>query len=67
MWIDKCFDAILNQTAKGRIYFEACVCNDASTDNTKQLLDKWKEIFKKNEIDLQVFENETGTPKGGKC
>lgn len=65
IWIDQCFNAILKQTAIDKIKIEVCVCNDGSTDDTKQRLDKWINKLRETNIDMIVFENNSGAPKGG--
>lgn len=63
-WIQRCFGSILSQTALNTLPFEICICDDASTDNTKELLNEWSNIFLNKGIKLTVFKNRSGTPKG---
>ncbi|XP_058807449.1 UDP-GlcNAc:betaGal beta-1,3-N-acetylglucosaminyltransferase-like protein 1 isoform X1 [Phymastichus coffea] len=63
-WIDTCFESILRQTIISVIHVEIAICDDASTDKTLEILDKWKDIFNKMSISLHIFKNETGLPKG---
>ncbi|XP_055389404.1 UDP-GlcNAc:betaGal beta-1,3-N-acetylglucosaminyltransferase-like protein 1 [Condylostylus longicornis] len=46
------------------IKIELCIFDDASTDNTLKLLNQWEEIFKNHNIDVKIFRNTTGKPKG---
>lgn len=63
-WIDKCFDAILNQSALSKINIEICVCNDASNDKTGLLLEEWQKKFEEISIVLKIYKNERGKPGG---
>lgn len=47
------------------INLEICVCNDASEDDTILLISKWLDIFKKKNIILKIYNNESGEPGGG--
>lgn len=47
------------------MHLEVAICDDASTDKTLELLDKWKKKFDKLPISLKIFKNETRNPKGG--
>lgn len=47
--------------------FEVCVCNDASSDDTKYLLNIWKVKFNDSNILLKVYDNDTGVAGGGTC
>lgn len=64
-WIDGCFNSILQQTAKDKLNLEVCICNDASTDNTAELLSEWEQKFNDNHIKVRMFTNTSGQPKGG--
>jgi glycosyltransferase involved in cell wall biosynthesis len=64
-WIDQCFNGILEQQLAPDTQIEICVCNDASNDNTVDLLKKWN-ILLQNKIPLKIYNNESGKPKGGK-
>lgn len=64
--MDHCFDSILAQTALRKVPFEICVCDDASTDRTKELLNRWKPRFIDKNVELNVFCNDLNAPKGGK-
>ena len=44
---------------------EIAVCDDASTDNTLELLKKWEGKLNELSISLNIFKNETSYPKGG--
>ncbi|KAF2897810.1 hypothetical protein ILUMI_08366 [Ignelater luminosus] len=63
-WINNCFNAILHQSAIGLLDLEICVCNDASTDKTLELLDEWKHVFNQKGVPLHVFNNISGVPQG---
>ncbi|GLV42926.1 hypothetical protein CBL_20482 [Carabus blaptoides fortunei] len=63
-WIDECFNSILNQTAVNTLNIEVCVCNDASNDKTKELLDIWRIKFESNKISFKVYENTNDSPNG---
>ncbi|KAK5639979.1 hypothetical protein RI129_010790 [Pyrocoelia pectoralis] len=63
-WLDSCFESIMNQTAIGKLKMEVCICEDASSDNTSELLDQWLPSFKLKEITLHVYKNTTGSPCG---
>ena len=49
-YLRKCLDSLVNQTLKD---IEIIVINDASTDNTKQILDEYKSKYK----NIKVFTN----------
>lgn len=58
----------MKQTALNVIKFEICVCNDASNDNTNDLLINWKrKLFEECGIILSIYQNDTLTPNGGNC
>ncbi|RZC42380.1 UDP-GlcNAc:betaGal beta-1,3-N-acetylglucosaminyltransferase-like protein [Asbolus verrucosus] len=63
-WIDQCFQAILQQKLTSNFRIEICVCDDASTDNTAQMLVRWKKIFEERGVPLKTYNNESGVPKG---
>ncbi|XP_065161041.1 queuosine-tRNA galactosyltransferase-like isoform X2 [Atheta coriaria] len=52
------------QTAKDKLNLEVCICNDASTDNTAELLSEWEQKFNDNHIKVRMFTNTSGQPKG---
>ncbi|KAJ3635200.1 hypothetical protein MTP99_008125 [Tenebrio molitor] len=62
-WIDQCFNGILEQQLAPDTQIEICVCNDASNDNTVDLLKNWN-ILLQNKIPLKIYNNESGKPKG---
>jgi glycosyltransferase involved in cell wall biosynthesis len=51
--LSRCLDSILNQTFKN---FEIIIVNDASTDNTQQVIDRYKATFP-NHIQSIIKEN----------
>ncbi|KAJ3662338.1 hypothetical protein Zmor_006692 [Zophobas morio] len=63
-WINQCFNSILQQQITPDVNLEVCVCNDASQDDTKQLLNYWHTVFQQSSIKLKVIDNESGTPYG---
>lgn len=63
-WINKCFESILSQTAFGVLQCEICVCDDASTDGTSQLLQQWHSVFKRKDVIMRIYEN-TSKVSGG--
>ncbi|OXU27225.1 hypothetical protein TSAR_007051 [Trichomalopsis sarcophagae] len=63
-WIDTCFEAITMQTVISSMHLEVAVCDDASTDGTLELIEKWRKKFDELSISLKIFKNETGKPKG---
>lgn len=56
----------MSQTAVKYLKIEVCICNDASTDNTENLLKIWKNKFEDHGIFFKVYTNEGNCPKGGK-
>ena len=53
--LPKCLDSILNQTYRN---YEIIVVNDGSTDNTSEILDKYKEIFIKQNKKFKIINQE---------
>ncbi|KAG5887930.1 hypothetical protein JTB14_003026 [Gonioctena quinquepunctata] len=62
-WMKRCFDSILSQSAIGILNLEICVCDDSSTDDTRNVLESWKETFDKVGIPLKIISYST-TPGG---
>lgn len=52
------------QTCIGQLSIEICVCDDNSTDDTLELLEKWKEILSEKNIGLDIFKNTSGKSGG---
>ncbi|XP_024942205.1 UDP-GlcNAc:betaGal beta-1,3-N-acetylglucosaminyltransferase-like protein 1 [Cephus cinctus] len=63
-WIDNCFQSILQQTCFSRINLEISVCDDASDDETPDILETWRNKFKEREVILKIYRNESGKPQG---
>lgn len=53
------------QTVISSIHLEVAVCDDASTDGTLELIERWKKKFDELSISFKIFKNETGQAKGG--
>lgn len=51
-YIDRCFNALINQTYKN---LEIIAVNDGSTDSTSQILNKYVDIFKENNIIFKII------------
>ncbi|KAF5278070.1 hypothetical protein FQA39_LY18396 [Lamprigera yunnana] len=64
LYINRCFQSIINQTAITQLKIEVCVCNDASIDNTKTLLAEWSQRLCDKNVHLLVYENKTKKPRG---
>ncbi|KAF5280712.1 hypothetical protein FQR65_LT15002 [Abscondita terminalis] len=63
-YINRCFESILTQTALKILKVEVCVCDDASTDNTRNLLKQWYSTFERNNVPLSLYVNDGGHPLG---
>lgn len=70
-FIDDCFKSIIQQRLvhdELRVSLELCVFNDASTDNTIQILNAWKKKFEDDtpSIIMNIINSTESQSKGGK-
>lgn len=65
VWIEECFKSIQTQTAVRHIKLEVSVYDDASTDQTWQMLQDWGYKFNSAGIKFTVSRNESLRPRGG--
>eukprot|EP01112_Ceratiomyxa_fruticulosa_P020660 TRINITY_DN7115_c0_g1_i1.p1 TRINITY_DN7115_c0_g1~~TRINITY_DN7115_c0_g1_i1.p1 ORF type:complete len:328 (-),score=60.67 TRINITY_DN7115_c0_g1_i1:119-1102(-) len=54
-FLDDCFNSILNQTYEGKL--EISIFNDASTDNSLEIMQKWKPKFESKPISVVISED----------
>lgn len=65
-WIDTCFKSILCQTAGSdkTLQIEVCVFDDASTDDTRELLQGWKTTLETSGMWMKIVGGNSEQPKG---
>ena len=52
-YLEQCLDCLLNQTYK---YIEVIIVNDGSTDNSKGIMEEYKEKFEKNKMNFVIID-----------
>ncbi|XP_062976477.1 UDP-GlcNAc:betaGal beta-1,3-N-acetylglucosaminyltransferase-like protein 1 [Elgaria multicarinata webbii] len=61
-WLDECLKSVLDQDFQGSI--ELSVFNDASTDNSVNIIEKWKVLLEKAGIRVLLGRNYSSQPCG---
>ncbi|CAI5766188.1 Hypothetical predicted protein [Podarcis lilfordi] len=62
-WLDECLKSVLEQDFQGSM--ELSVFNDASMDNSGNILKKWKVLLEEAGIQVVLGENYSSQPRGG--
>ena len=62
-WLDDCLRSILEQNV-GKLSVQVSIFNDGSTDNSPNLINKWKPVMEDNGMQVCVRQH-SGPPKGG--
>ncbi|KAL7989379.1 hypothetical protein Chor_012045 [Crotalus horridus] len=63
-WLDECLKSVLDQDFQGSI--ELSVFNDSSTDNSINIIKKWKILLEEAGIPVVLGENYSTHPSGGR-
>uniref|UniRef100_A0A8D0KNQ1 UDP-GlcNAc:betaGal beta-1,3-N-acetylglucosaminyltransferase like 1 n=1 Tax=Salvator merianae TaxID=96440 RepID=A0A8D0KNQ1_SALMN len=61
-WLDECLKSVLEQDFQGSI--ELSVFNDASKDNSINIIEKWKALLEEAGIQVLLGGNDSSQPKG---
>nr|XP_028572951.1 UDP-GlcNAc:betaGal beta-1,3-N-acetylglucosaminyltransferase-like protein 1 isoform X3 [Podarcis muralis] len=61
-WLDECLKSVLEQDFQGSM--ELSVFNDASMDNSGNILKKWKVLLEEAGIQMVLGENDSSQPRG---
>ncbi|XP_029657373.1 UDP-GlcNAc:betaGal beta-1,3-N-acetylglucosaminyltransferase-like protein 1 isoform X3 [Octopus sinensis] len=61
-WLDECLKSISDQTFTGSL--ELSAYDDASTDDSFDLLEVWRSKLKEKNIQVTLMKNKYGSPKG---
>eukprot|EP00241_Pyramimonas_parkeae_P005522 CAMPEP_0114236750 /NCGR_PEP_ID=MMETSP0058-20121206/7015_1 /TAXON_ID=36894 /ORGANISM="Pyramimonas parkeae, CCMP726" /LENGTH=346 /DNA_ID=CAMNT_0001348729 /DNA_START=155 /DNA_END=1196 /DNA_ORIENTATION=- len=62
-FLPEVLQSVLDQTYPGPL--ELCVYDDGSTDSSRDILEEWRPLLKKREIELRITESSPGAPAGG--
>ncbi|XP_033827090.1 UDP-GlcNAc:betaGal beta-1,3-N-acetylglucosaminyltransferase-like protein 1 [Periophthalmus magnuspinnatus] len=61
-WLDECLQSILNQDFTGSM--ELSVFDDASTDNSRKMVEDWRERLETKGISLKISGHDSAQPNG---
>ncbi|KAK7161059.1 hypothetical protein R3I94_003898 [Phoxinus phoxinus] len=61
-WLDECLQAILEQDFPGRM--ELSVYDDGSTDNSRDLIEGWRQRFEDRGVSLVISGHNASSPRG---
>ncbi|CAM4446138.1 unnamed protein product [Leuciscus chuanchicus] len=61
-WLDECLQAILEQDFPGRM--ELSVYDDGSTDNSRELIEGWRQRFEDRGVSLVISGHNASSPRG---
>ncbi|XP_073698601.1 queuosine-tRNA galactosyltransferase [Garra rufa] len=61
-WLDECLQAVLEQDFQGRM--ELSVYDDGSTDNSRELLERWRQRFEDRGFLMLISGHGSSSPRG---
>ncbi|KAL1281326.1 hypothetical protein QQF64_000129 [Cirrhinus molitorella] len=61
-WLDECLQAVLEQDFQGRM--ELSVYDDSSTDNSRELLERWRQRFEDRGFPMLISGHSSSSPRG---
>ncbi|XP_051993564.1 UDP-GlcNAc:betaGal beta-1,3-N-acetylglucosaminyltransferase-like protein 1 isoform X3 [Xyrauchen texanus] len=61
-WLNECLGSILQQDFQGSL--ELSVYDDASTDNSRELIESWRERFKERGVSVMISGHNSTSPRG---
>lgn len=61
-WLDECLQAILQQDFEGSM--ELSVYDDGSSDNSREIIESWREKFEKRGVSMVMSGHNLDSPKG---
>ncbi|XP_077057508.1 queuosine-tRNA galactosyltransferase isoform X1 [Siphateles boraxobius] len=61
-WLDECLQAILQQDFQGRM--ELSVYDDGSTDNSRELIEGWRQRLEDRGVSLVISGHKASSPRG---
>ncbi|KAF4118143.1 hypothetical protein G5714_000194 [Onychostoma macrolepis] len=61
-WLDECLQAILEQDFQDRM--ELSVYDDGSTDNSRELLERWRQRFEDRGLPMLISGHSSSSPRG---
>ncbi|RXN32990.1 UDP-GlcNAc:betaGal beta-1,3-N-acetylglucosaminyltransferase 1 [Labeo rohita] len=61
-WLDECLQAVLEQDFQGRM--ELSVYDDSSTDNSRELLERWRQRFEDRGFPMLISGHSSSSPHG---
>ncbi|KAK7799813.1 hypothetical protein U0070_006795, partial [Myodes glareolus] len=62
-WLDECLASVLQQDFEGTM--ELSVFNDASKDNSRTIIEKWKVKLEDSGISVVIGGHDSPSPRGG--